>query len=203
MEAMEAIKKRRSCRNFLDKQVPANILKEIITAGQQAPISRVGEMMINIAVVRNEKILGMIEDYAKKMGGADEIINITDSAGAKLAQSKISNKFAADKKGDGIFYGGKTLVIVSHKTIEETDRYKICAAEDCACIIENMLIAATDLAVDSVYIYSIIDDLNKSKELRKLLRIPENFRLFGACVLGYASGDYVMPKVVRSVVNYI
>ena len=54
-------------------------------------------------------------------------------------------------------------------------------------IIENMVLAATDLGVDSCIMGAPIAALEKNETLLKALGIPEGFRPVLGAVFGYAS----------------
>lgn len=80
-----------------------------------------------------------------------------------------------------VMYGASTIVLV-HAPKEDA----FCA-QDCSCIIENMMVAATALKIDSCWINQFDELLgdNEGKKLRKSLGIPEDHRVVGSVALGY------------------
>ena len=60
--------------------------------------------------------------------------------------------------------------------------------QDGSCILENMFLAAHALKIDSCWINQF-DDLFQTADglkVKKSLGIPEDFRVVGSCILGYA-----------------
>jgi nitroreductase len=204
MTALESIKKRRTCRNFTEETVPPNAVKEIVEAGREAPVSKVSDTLIQISVVRNKKALDMIESGMKNGGVADTLLASETRDTLKIVNSAVNTKPSKNKVGKGYFYGASTLIIVSHKIMSEArESALLIAAQNVACVIENMLLAATELELGSAYLCSIIEELNENEGLKKTLKIPATFRPMGACAIGYDSGEYSMPKAKRSRVSYV
>ena len=80
-----------------------------------------------------------------------------------------------------VMYGASTIVLVH---APKDDAF---CAQDCSCIIENMMVAATALKIDSCWINQFDELLsaNEAKKLRKSLDIPEDHRVVGSVALGY------------------
>lgn len=79
-------------------------------------------------------------------------------------------------------YGAKTILIVG------APREDAFTDKDCSCILENMFVAAHALKIDSCWINQF-DDLFNTKnglKLKKALGIPEDYKIVGSCILGYA-----------------
>lgn len=88
----------------------------------------------------------------------------------------------ANMEGDAL-YGAPTVVLVSSKD-EELPGVEY---TNTGCIIENMMIAATDYNVDSVLIWGTALAVNANDELRKSLAIPDGFKPAASVALGYAA----------------
>ena len=79
-------------------------------------------------------------------------------------------------------YGANTIVLVHGP---RDDRFTV---QDCSCILENMFIAANALKIQSCWINQF-DDLfatAKGKRIKSRLGIPEDHRIVGSAILGYA-----------------
>ena len=79
-------------------------------------------------------------------------------------------------------YGAKTVILVGGP---RGDRF---TDLDGSCILENMFLAAHALKINSCWINQF-DELLSDKDglkVKKALGIPEDFRIVGACILGYA-----------------
>lgn len=80
-----------------------------------------------------------------------------------------------------VMYGANTIVLV-HAPRE--DRFCI---QDCACVLENIFLAATSLKIDSCWINQFDELLSsqEGKKLRKKLGIPQENMIVGSAILGY------------------
>ena len=79
-------------------------------------------------------------------------------------------------------YGAKTIILVGGP---REDRF---TDLDGSCILENMFLAAHALNVNSCWINQF-DEFFQTKDglkVKKALGIPEDFRIVGSCILGYA-----------------
>ena len=75
-------------------------------------------------------------------------------------------------------------------------------------MIENMLRAATDLHVWSLYVHGSINAMIGTKDceaLKKLLRLPEGFTPIGSVALGNCEADFSPREIPNRVtgVDYI
>lgn len=161
MELMQAIEKRRSTRDFSSKQVGEEDLKKILLAGCAAPVGNGEYNSIKLTVVRNADIL-------KRMSSA-------------------TAKVYGDSRFDP-FYGAPTVVVVSGIPKASAPGLDYANA---ACVIENMLLSATELNVQSVYLYGFLVAFAEDKALLKELGIEGLYKPLSGVALGYAS---TMPE---------
>lgn len=68
-------------------------------------------------------------------------------------------------------------------------------------IAENMLLAATDLGIDSIYLWSAPTAVHSIPALRKVLRIPDGFKPIAAIALGYAETADRSEKKLKSMIS--
>ena len=79
-------------------------------------------------------------------------------------------------------YGAKTVILVSGP---RDDRFTY---QDGSCILENMFLAAHSLKIQSCWINQF-EDLFSTKDglkVKKSFNIPDDQKIVGACILGYA-----------------
>lgn len=98
-----------------------------------------------------------------------------------------------------VMYGASTIVLVH---APKDDPF---CAQDCSCIIENMMVAATALKIDSCWINQFDELLGASeaKKLRKSLGIPEDHRVVGSVALGYRKDGLKIEVKDKKNVNII
>lgn len=88
--------------------------------------------------------------------------------------------------GRNLIYGAPTLVIVSTKPSEQVPGME---KQGAATIMENMMLAATDLGLGSVFLLAICTALAQNSDIMKQLQIPEGFVPTAAMALGYAATE--------------
>ena len=94
-----------------------------------------------------------------------------------------------------VFYNAPTLIIISAKDDGHgLDR------ENSACVAMNMLLAATDLGLGSIYLNLVISLIKDSDVLNKL-NLPLGFVPIVGVGLGYANGSHTIEHKID--VNYI
>ncbi len=161
METLKAISLRKSVRSFQEKQVPEEILDEIIKAGFQAPVTLNHYETVHLTIIQNKGIIKRIADEASAW------------------MHKVT-KYPQD-----IDLGTGTLIMVSsEKGLLRCEKYA-----NAACILENMLIATTDLGVDSIMWSAAVTAISDEWSFWKELGIPWLFEPVLAAYFGYAIYD--------------
>lgn len=96
-----------------------------------------------------------------------------------------------------VMYGASTIVLV------HAPREDAFCAQDSSCIIENMMVAATALKIDSCWINQFDEFLsaNEAKKLRKSLGIPEDHRVVGSVALGFRKEGAVIAVKAKDGIN--
>ena len=101
----------------------------------------------------------------------------------------IDESSAKMRPGSHPLYGAPTLVVLASKE----SILKNIEFTNAGCVIQNMMVAATDLGVDSIYLWMSMYGINNDPELVKRLGFPEGFTCVGTMALGYAAREF--PKV--------
>ncbi len=114
------------------------------------------------------------------------------------------NQLAAAAMGmQGDFtYGAPVLIVVS---AAPKQMFPGIETYNTACVVENMLIAATDAGLDNIYLWGGIQALAGNKELCDKMGIPEGFVPKSAAALGYSKSGEAQPRElsISLGVNYI
>lgn len=176
MQTLEAIAKRKSTRDFdPDKAVSDEIVDTIVKAGCQAPIGANKRESLHLTVCRSREILNEINQSA--------------AAAMKMEPRDF-------------FYGAPVVIIVSAAEKQMAPGIEYANA---ACVIENMLITATDVGVGNIYLWGGVQALAKNPELCAKLEIPEGFRPVSAAAIGYSKSGNPEPRElsVSLSTNYI
>lgn len=175
MDALQAIYTRRSTRSFRPDPVEEEKLDQILEAARQAP-SGGNSQSNHFLVIRSREVL-------------DRLIRMTEAAFAAMdcdedTYASLRHAIQASKKGGYVFcYDAPLLIVVANRRDYGNN------LADCACAIENMMVAANALDLGSCWINQL-RWLNESPEIVEYLcslGMRENERVYGAVILGYPS----------------
>ncbi|WP_230668829.1 nitroreductase [Methanosarcina barkeri] len=175
---LDNIYQRRSVRNFSDKEVSDEIIKEIIRAGTYAPTA-VNKQPWRFVVIKNKQLVEEYDDRAKK----------AFLAAYKDTEIPEMVRFVQflSKPATRIFYGAPVLILVfaSPNVINE---------HDCALAAENMMLAAQSLGIGSCWI-GLADGLGYDMEFLKEVGVPEGHKLIAPLIFGYPSKQNLKASV--------
>ena len=161
MNTLDAIAKRKSTRNYTPEQIPEEALQTILKAGSAAPVAMAKYDSLHITVVQKQELL-------------DKINKATEEVFFQMLGVRRNMDF-----------GAKTLLFVSSTEVHRpgTDH------ANAGIVMENMVLAATALGIDSVILGGAPGAVAKDPELMKELGIPKGFRPLLGCFLGYGAED--------------
>ncbi|MCD8375975.1 MAG: nitroreductase family protein [Oscillospiraceae bacterium] len=165
MQTLEAIAKRKSTRDFdPNRAVPDEIVDLVVKAGCQAPIGANKRESLHLTVCRSREIL-------------DEINQFTAAA------MKVDAR--------DFFYGAPVVIFISASQEQMAPGIELA---NTACVIENMLLAATDAGVGNIYLWGAVQALSRNEELCAKMGIPEGFKPVSAAAIGYSLSGDAQPR---------
>lgn len=160
-DVIKAIKERRSTRRYKAKEIPENIINEIIEAGRYAP-SAMNRQPWKFLVITNKSLIKELSDVMTK-----KLLNISTHIKERMKTME-----------DPVFYSAPLLVLVLG---EENDEW---IYADCGISSQNMMLAAQSLGIASCFI-GMTKHIEGEKILEKL-NMPEGYKVIDAVVFGYA-----------------
>ena len=176
MELMDIIKARHSIRKYTEKQISRDDLEKILEAGNFAPNAGGGQRSMLVAVHNKE-----LTTYIGKLNMAD--FDRTHLAGSYVSKEQPST--IDDPTIKNGFYDAPTVVCV---ICQDNFLFK---TADAFCMMENMLLQATELGIASCII-SRGQETFASEEGRQLMKqwgVPEGYTCQGFVILGYIDGE--------------
>ena len=182
MTTLEAIRTRRSTKRFSDKQIEVEKLDKIVSAGRYAP-SGGNSQSCHFIVVRSKKVLAKLAELAQS---AFSKMEITDGM-----YRSIANSIKASQKGEYVFhYNPDCLIIVANQKDYGNN------IADTACALENMMIAANELDLGSVWINQLkwLNEDESLLEYERSLGLEDNERIYGALAVGYPATPDGLPE---------
>ena len=181
MEALDAIMTRRSTRSYKPDPVEEEKIRQILEAGRQAP-SGGNNQTSHFFVIRNRDVLGRLTSMTEKAFAGMEVTENT--------YESMKHAINASKKGGYVFcYNAPVLIVVANRRDYGNN------IADCACAIENMMIAANALNLGSCWINQL-KWLNEEPEILEYLRsfgLKEEERVYGAVIVGYPATESGLP----------
>ncbi|MDI3546891.1 MAG: hypothetical protein PWR10_543 [Halanaerobiales bacterium] len=168
IDCLKAIKRRRSIRRYIDRDVTEELLKEVINAGRLAPSGGNMQPWEFIVVRERDKIKEVVETT---------FVGFDSKSGQKqswLETASLLIVVCTDYKRTVARYGemGRKIALM-----------------DTSAAIENMLLAATSLGLGSCWVSGF-----NQEELAKLLEIPGQIEPVAILPLGYFEGMTKSPS---------
>ena len=182
MDALLAILTRRSTRNFRPDAVEEDKLEKILNAARQAP-SGGNNQTNHFLVIRNRDVIQKLIEMTET---AFSIMEIAEDTYASLKYA-----ITASRKGGYVFcYNAPVLIAVANRKDYGNNM------ADCACAIENMMVAANALDLGSCWINQLrwLNEEPSLVDYLQSLGMKENERVYGAVIIGYPATESGLPN---------
>ena len=174
---IENIVTRRSVRAYQNKQIPKEILEDILLAGSYAP-SAMGTQGRRITAIQSEEGIQKVNDAVRE---SLRSIPVTEKTHPYI----ISLIEKAQSPTSEFLYGAPVYVILTD-TPEN-----LSAVPDCALAAQNIMLAAHAYGIGSCWINQLpgMTQLPQIRALLKELGLPEDHIALSSVVLGYPAGQ--------------
>lgn len=191
MEFYEVIEKRRSIRQFEDREIPRDVLERVLTAGLKAPSSN-HQRQWDLLTLTDRSVIKQLAQLIKpypcriaepktpqqemfKIAYPRQRTMVEESACVILPYFKMKFDLKSPANDYGLMDYGAAWALV-----------------------ENILLAATAEGLGSVVHIPV---KKEPEQIKAFLSIPDGYVLPTLIVLGYASGDAQVPAQVRATVE--
>jgi nitroreductase len=177
MDFSELMDKRRSIRDYEDKEVPLDLIKEIINDSVKAP--NAGNMQLwRFVVVNSKEWMKKISDSNKKGFLAD--IEANPNSPWKGYEAQFRND------DFNIFYNAPSLIYIVGTAKMQT------ITADCALFAAYFMLNAAARGLGTCWVAqgAQIND----REILDEMGIPENYRIVAPIILGYPKTIPDMPE---------
>ena len=177
MDFKELLEKRRAIRDFQDKEVPLEVVKEIINDAVKAP--NAGNRQIwSFVIVRNKGRLKELSDLNKKtvLAGIEQNPNSPMKVYEQMLRNEDYN----------VFYNAPCLVYIVGPAKSPT------LVPDCALLAAYFMMAAANRGLGTCWIAQ--GGFIRDPEVLKELGLPEGYQLVAPVVLGYPKDIPPMPE---------
>ncbi|MGN1181902.1 MAG: nitroreductase family protein [Faecalibacillus sp.] len=171
---MNIFKERRSIRSYQDEMIKDEELKEILEAGSYAPSGGNSQTTHRLVII-NQEIRKELEHLVQQEFSKMEV--------EEGMYKSLKNSILLSKKGHYFYdYQAPVLVVVANKKGYGN------AIADSVCMIENMMLKATELHIGSCYINQLhwLDENPVIRQKLLSLGLLENETITGSVVFGYS-----------------
>ena len=187
MELYEALEKRRTCRDYSDREVSDEILKRVIGAAFKAPTNDHLRQLEFVVVRGRENIAPIIDPLAKNMAAFKKLVHEADESGDKDKMAMFAD--ALPKQQRMLMQSG--LLILPFFRQKQSPLLKLNYFASAWCALENMLLAATAEGLGTVFHIPVGDEAEKIKEI---VGAPEDYEFICLLTMGYPAADAFRPK---------
>ena len=176
MDFYELMKVRRSIRDYEDKDVPLEVIHEIIKDSITAP--NAGNMQLwRFVIVNNREWVKKCSDASKK-AILDGIEKNPDSPMKGYAETLKDEAFS-------VFYNAPALVYLVGSARART------LSADCGLLAAYFMLSAASRGLGTCWVAQGAEI--KDPDLREALGIPENYNIEAPIILGYPKAIPAMP----------
>lgn len=193
MELYEVLEKRRTYRDFSDREVSDEIVKRIIGAAFKAPTNDHLRQLEFIVVRDRENIAKVITPLVKNMEAFKELVFEVDDTDDEDKMAMFAGALPKQQKmlmQSGLlilpFFRQKQSPLL--KPVEQSSLNYFASAW---CALENMLLAATNEGLGTVFHIPVSDEAEKIKEI---VGAPEGYEFTCLLTMGYPAENAFLPK---------
>ena len=193
MELYEVLEKRRTYRDFSDREVSDEIVKRIIGAAFKAPTNDHLRQLEFIVVRDRENIAKVITPLVKNMEAFKELVFEVDDTDDEDKMAMFADALPKQQKmlmQSGLlilpFFRQKQSPLL--KPVEQSSLNYFASAW---CALENMLLAATNEGLGTVLHIPVSDEAEKIKEI---VGAPEGYEFTCLLTMGYPAENAFLPK---------
>lgn len=193
MELYEVLEKRRTYRDFSDREVSDEILKRVIGAAFKAPTNDHLRQFEFIVVRGRENIAKVIAPLIKNMAAFKELVSEVDDSGDKDKMEMFAD--ALPKQQKMLMESGLLILPFFRQKqsplLEPVEQSSLNYFASAWCALENMLLAATSEGLGTVFHIPVSDEAD---EIKKIVGAPEGYEFTCLLTMGYPAENAFLPK---------
>ncbi len=193
MELSEILEKRRTYRDYSDREVSDEILEKVISAAFKAPTNDHLRQFEFVVVRGKENIAKVIAPLAVNMAAFKDLVFEADDTGDRDKMAMFAD--ALPKQQRMLMQSG-LLIIPFYKQkqsalLHPVEQSSLNYFASAWCALENMLLAATDEGLGTVFHVPVADE---AEQIKKIVNAPEGYEFICLLTMGYPAADAYLPK---------
>lgn len=193
MEFNEVLERRRTYRDYSDREVSDEILCKIISAAFKAPTNDHLRQFEFVVVRGRENIAKVIAPLAKNMAAFKDLVFEADDTGDNDKMAMFADALPKQQRmlmQSGLliipFYNQKQSPLL--RPVEQSSLNYFASAW---CAVENMLLAATDEGLGTVFHIPVADE---AEQIKKIVGAPQGYEFTCLLTIGYPAEGAFLPK---------
>ncbi len=193
MDLYEVLEKRRTYRDYSDREVSDEIVKRVIGAAFKAPTNDHLRQLEFVVVRGRENIAKVIAPLAKNMEAFKQLVAEVDESDDKDKMAMFAD--ALPKQQRMLMQSGLLIIPFFRqltwpllKPVEQSSLNYFASAW---CALENMLLVATAEGLGTVFHIPVSDEAEKIKQI---VNAPEGYEFICLLTIGYPAENAFLPK---------
>jgi nitroreductase/Pyruvate/2-oxoacid:ferredoxin oxidoreductase delta subunit len=190
---------RRSCRNFLDKQVAQSLLDDLVKIGCTAPSATNCQLWTFTVLPTREAVMVLgktVRDFYVKLNSMAEkswLRMFMKLIGKRELDRYYQEYYEFVKEGvaefdrtgiDRLFHGAPSAIVVGSKAGASLPK------EDAMLASQNILLAAHTMSLGSCLIGMVVEAMKNDRKIQAVIGIPDNETIYAVIALGYPNEVY-------------
>ena len=199
VQLVRLMRSRRSCRNYKDKKIERRILEDLIKIGTTAPSGTNSQLWSFTILASREEVVLLGEQVARffqklnSMAGKPWLRLLSQVFGGDRLGTYYRRYYETVREGlllwehegeDTLFHGATAVIIVGGSKSASTP------LEDALLASQNILLAAHSLGLGSCMIGFAVEAICRDRQIRQVLKIPEDESVYAVIGLGYPAEKY-------------
>lgn len=193
MEFYEVLEKRRTYRDYSSREVSDEIVTRVISAAFKAPTNDHLHQLEFIVVRGREHIAKVIDPLAKNMEAFKHLVHEVDESGDKDKMDMFAD--ALPKQQRMLMQSGLLIIPFFRQTtwplLKPVEQSSLNYFASAWCAVENMLLAAANEGLGTVFHIPVADEVEKIKEI---VGAPDEYEFTCLLTMGYPAENAFLPR---------
>ena len=193
MDFYEVLEKRRTYRDFSDREVSNEILERVIDAAFKAPTNDHLRQLEFVVVRDRDNIAKIIAPLAKNMAAFKELVAEVDESDDKDKMAMFAD--ALPKQQRMLIQSGLLIIPffrqLTWPLLKPAEQSSLNYFASAWCALENMLLAATAEGLGTVFHIPVSDEADK---IKKIVNAPSEYEFICLLTMGYPAENAFLPK---------
>lgn len=193
MEFYETLDRRRTYRDYSDREVSDETLMRIINAAFKAPTND-HLRQLEFVVVRSQRdIARVIAPLAKNMAAFEALVSEVDESADADKMAMFAD--ALPKQQKMLMQSGLLIIPffrqLTTPLLKPAEQSSLNYFASAWCSVENMLLAATAEGLGCVFHIPVADEAN---EIKEIVKAPDGYEMTCLMTVGYPAEGATLPR---------